>query len=76
MGAVFAAEKAVNAGNKICPISGMEDGSMGDGFPIEHEGKIYNLCCAGCAKKFKEDPAKFIQKVDEELEASASQTEE
>ncbi len=70
------AEKAVEAGNKICPISGAEVGSMGDGFPVEHEGKTYNLCCAGCAKKFNEDPAAAIKKIDEELAVSAEETQE
>jgi len=35
----------------------------------EHEGKIYNFCCAGCIEEFKKDPEKYIKKVEEELQA-------
>ena len=60
--------EAINVGNKICPISGEEIGSMGEGVQVEHKGKIYNLCCKMCAKDFKKDPEKFIEKINEELE--------
>ncbi len=66
----FAGEDAVNVGNKICPISGKALGSMGDGMQVEYEGKIYNLCCAMCAKDFNKDPETFIKKIHEELDAS------
>ena len=63
----------VEVGNKICPVSGEVIAEMGDGkgFQVEHEGKIYNLCCSMCAKDFKKDPEKFIQKIKEELENSS-----
>jgi YHS domain-containing protein len=62
---------AVNIGNKICPVSGEEiGGAMGEGVQVEYDGKIYNLCCTMCAKDFKKDPAKFIMKINEELENS------
>lgn len=56
------------AGNKICPVSGEEIGSMGEGFKIEYNGVIYNLCCPGCEKDFLKEPDKYIQKINEELE--------
>ncbi len=29
---------------------------------VEHEGKTYYLCCPGCAKSFKANPGKYIDK--------------
>jgi len=62
--------ESINVGNKICPVSGEKIGLMGDAVEIEHNGKIYNLCCAMCAKDFKKDPAKHIKIINEELENS------
>ena len=58
--------KAVEVGNKICPVSGDkipvpgEKGTMGDE-PVKYEynGKIYNLCCKMCVKDFKKNPKKY-----------------
>jgi len=49
----------IEVGNKICPISGQKVGMMGDPIQVEHDGKLYNLCCAGCKSTFLEDPAKY-----------------
>ncbi len=61
------------AGNKICPVDGEKIGSMGKPVNVEHEGKTYNLCCAACEMKFKEDPAKYIEIVNKQLEVKASE---
>jgi len=58
---------AVEVGNKICPVSGEKVGEMGEIVKVEHNGKIYNLCCAMCAKDFKEDPEKYVKIVEEEM---------
>ncbi|MDP2904982.1 MAG: YHS domain-containing protein [Candidatus Omnitrophota bacterium] len=60
--------EAINAGNKICPVSGekiAEDLKT----TYEYEGKIYNFCCPACIEEFKKDPEKYIKKVEEELKA-------
>lgn len=62
------AEEPVNAGNKICPVSG-EEIKEGETYQVEYEDKIYNLCCKACMKDFKKDPQKYLKKVEEELEA-------
>ena len=62
--------KAENVGNKICPVSGEKIGAMGKAYHVEHEGKVYNLCCKMCAKDFKKKPEEYIMKINEELEAS------
>lgn len=62
-------EKAVNIGNKICPVSG-EKIDEETKVTYEYEGKIYNFCCASCIGEFKKDPQKYIKKVEEELQQS------
>ena len=68
------ASKAVEVGNKICPVSGDkipapgEKSDMGDK-PVKYEynGKIYNLCCPMCIKDFKKNPEKYSKIADEEV---------
>jgi len=71
--------EAVNVGNKICPVSG-ERIKEEEAFQVEHEGKIYNLCCKMCVKDFKKDPEKYIEKLKElekkEEESQAGHTHE
>lgn len=53
---------------KICPICGPEEKMMGkDDISYEYEGKTYHFCSQDCLKTFKEDPAKFAQKMDEAM---------
>ena len=68
------AAKAIEVGNKICPVSGDkipvpgEKGAMGDK-PVKYEynGKIYNLCCPMCVKDFKKNPGKYSKIADDEV---------
>lgn len=53
-----------NVDNKICPVSG-EKIKEEEKFQVEYEGKIYNLCCKMCAKDFKKNPEKYIEKLEE-----------
>ncbi|MDD2688739.1 MAG: YHS domain-containing protein [Candidatus Omnitrophica bacterium] len=61
-----ASEKAVNVGNKICPVS---DEKIGEKAKVtyEYEGKIYNFCCPACIEIFKKNPQKYIDKVESEI---------
>ncbi len=65
--------KAVEVGNKICPVSGDpvsapgEKGAMGEAVKYEYNGKIYNLCCPMCIKDFKKDPEKYSKIADDEV---------
>ncbi|MCA9402333.1 MAG: YHS domain-containing protein [Candidatus Omnitrophica bacterium] len=52
-------EGLIDVGNKICPVSGEEIGSMGEGVDVEYNGKIYHLCCKMCEKDFKKNPEKY-----------------
>ncbi len=67
------AVQAVEVGNKLCPVSGEAIGTMGDGFPVEHNGKMYKLCCEGCSKDFNKDPEKFTKIAEDEV-AQATET--
>ena len=59
--------KAVEVGNKVCPVSGEKvGGDMGEVVKYEYKGKIYNLCCTMCAKDFKKDPEKYSKIAEEE----------
>jgi YHS domain-containing protein len=63
----FATGKAVDAGNKLCPISG--EPVSGTSF-VEYQGKRYGLCCPGCAKMFLADPEKHIAQMEAKEKAS------
>ena len=64
----FAAEKAVDAGNKLCPISG--EPVSGTSF-VEYQGKRYGLCCPGCKQMFLADPEKHIAEMEAKEKAAA-----
>lgn len=63
--------KAVEIGNKVCPVSGNkipvagEKGDMGEAVRYEYNGKIYNLCCKMCVKDFKRNPEKYSKIAEE-----------
>lgn len=48
--------KAVNAGNKFCPVTGEPIDNM---TTYEYKGKIYNFCCPQCINAFKANPGKY-----------------
>jgi YHS domain-containing protein len=60
------AKKAVDVGNKICPVTGEKIDEKTKAI-IEYNGKVYNLCCAMCIDEFNKDPEKYIKKINEEL---------
>ena len=55
---------------KTCVVSGEKLGGMGDAYVFEYEGREIKLCCKGCLKDFKKEPAKYVKKL-EEAEAKA-----
>ena len=59
--------EAVNVGNKICPVSADKIKEETKAI-FEYKGKDYNFCCPVCIETFKEDPEKYIKKVEEELQ--------
>ncbi len=59
--------KAIEVGNMVCPVMG-EKINPDYKATYEYEGKIYNFCWPGCLDEFKKDPAKYIKKVEEEMQ--------
>ena len=45
-----------------CPVSGEEFVVSAESPKVEHEGKTYYFCCAGCDQKFRADPQKYLAK--------------
>src|SRR3990167_2197514 len=62
--------QVVDAGNKICPVSGE---NIDEKAVYEYQGKIYHFCCSSCIEDFKKDPEKYIKKVEEELKSKDNQ---
>jgi hypothetical protein len=54
---------------QTCVVSGAKLGSMGDPVVHVHEGQEVKFCCSHCVDSFKEDPAKYLAK----MEADAKQ---
>jgi YHS domain-containing protein len=42
-----------------CPVSGVVFTVHEDGTAVSYAGSTWYLCCDGCAKKFRQDPARF-----------------
>lgn len=52
-----------------CVVSGEDLGSMGESFDYIHQqegqpDRLVRMCCDGCLKKFKKDPAKYLARLD------------
>ena len=59
-------EKAKPYPIKTCIVSGEKlDGDMGKPYVFTYEGRGIKLCCKGCLKDFKKEPAKYIKKLEE-----------
>ena len=65
-----AVAQPVEVGNKHCPVSGREVGVMGPAYKYTYNGKVYNLCCAGCPKTFASNPAKYTKIAQDDALAS------
>ena len=55
---------------KTCVVTDEKLGGMGDAYVFVYEGREIKLCCKGCLKDFKKEPAKYVKKI-EEAEAKA-----
>lgn len=50
-------------GQKTCPVTGEELGSMGKPIPVTVKGQTVYVCCRGCAAKAQADPDKTLAAV-------------
>jgi len=65
--------KAVEVGNKICPVLGnpVAGGGVGEAaVKFEWNGKIYNFCCPMCIEEFKKNPEKYSKIAEDEVKAA------
>ncbi len=57
-----AVKQVSEANNKLCPVMGNKI-QKDKAVKVEYNGKVYNLCCAGCMTAFEKDPEKYIEKM-------------
>ncbi len=56
--------KTVNAADqKICPVTSLKLGSMGDPIAVDVEGRKVWTCCAACPPKLKATPARYLARL-------------
>jgi hypothetical protein len=58
-------------GQKTCPVTGDELGSMGQPRAVTVKGQTIYVCCKGCVQQVQNDPDLYLQKVEAERQASA-----
>ncbi len=58
---------------KVCIVTDNDLGSMGDEKVIIYEGREIKFCCAPCEKKFRKNPAKYLEKLAPKPDAPATQ---
>lgn len=58
------ADRELVLAQKICPVSGGALGGMGAPIKVTVEGRDVFICCEHCEKPLKEDPAKYLAKLD------------
>lgn len=54
-----------------CLVSGEKLGGMGKPYVVVYEGQEIKLCCKGCEKDFKKEPAKYLKKLEAEQKKKA-----
>ena len=60
---VPAVTAAPYGGQKTCPVTGEELGSMGRPVPVTLKGQTVYVCCRGCVAKAQADPEKALAAV-------------
>ncbi len=48
----------------VCLVSGEKLGSMGEPVSLVHNGREIKFCCDSCIPKFKENPEKYLDQLD------------
>lgn len=57
--------EADDAAAPVCVVSGETLGSMGDPVEVTVEGQTVKLCCPMCEAKLREDPDKYLARLDQ-----------
>jgi Cu(I)/Ag(I) efflux system membrane fusion protein len=58
-----AADRALAAKQKVCPVTGEPLDSMGGPVRVEVAGRVVFVCCAGCEAPLRKDPHKYLGKL-------------
>lgn len=58
-------DRALAEKQKICPVSGERLGSMGKPYKVTVKDREVLLCCQGCEGEIKENPDKYLAKLDQ-----------
>jgi len=58
-----APKTAAGKAQTMCPVMG---GKIDKAVYFDHAGKRVYFCCAGCPAQFKEDPEKYVKKMEDE----------
>jgi hypothetical protein len=62
-GELSAADRALAARQKVCPVTGQPLDSMGGPVRVEVAGRTVFICCKGCEAALRKDPAKYLSKL-------------
>lgn len=65
-----AAAPRLYGGQKTCPVTGEELGSMGTPVPVTVKAQTIYVCCQGCAGKVRKDPDAYLAKVIKERQGN------
>ena len=65
MTALSAEDRAIAERQRICPVGGEALGSMGPPVKVDLDGKSVFVCCTGCTSALKDDPAKYLAKLEQ-----------
>jgi hypothetical protein len=57
------ADRALALRQKVCPVTGAALGSMGPPPAVVVEGRTVFLCCKGCEAELRQNPAKYLAKL-------------
>lgn len=60
------ADRTAALSQKVCPVTDEPLGSMGTPLKVTVEGRDVFLCCGGCEDQIKNEPAKYLAKLNDE----------
>jgi YHS domain-containing protein len=58
-------ERQAAEAQKLCPVGDAPLGSMGMPYKVTVKGRDVYLCCEGCEQDLKNDPDKYLAKLEE-----------
>jgi YHS domain-containing protein len=64
VGAARPDEETPRIAQTVCPVMG---GKINPDIYVDHNGRRVYFCCKACVEQFKEEPEKYLKKLDEGL---------